>query len=54
MDKLAILAVALVPIPFILDEYGKPLSLRSPWAKEFMEDKVRAIGIDKTRSRSAS
>ncbi|KAE9993962.1 hypothetical protein EG327_002296 [Venturia inaequalis] len=35
---LAALACALVPIPFILEKYGKRLRLRSPWAREHMED----------------
>jgi hypothetical protein len=35
---LACLAIVLVPIPFILEKYGKQLRLRSPWAREHMED----------------
>lgn len=35
---LAGLACALIPIPFILERYGKRLRLRSPWAREHMED----------------
>ena len=35
---LAFLAVLLIPIPFILDRYGRALRLRSPWAKQHMDD----------------
>lgn len=35
---LAFLAVLLVPIPFILERYGRALRLRSPWAKQHMDD----------------
>ena len=35
---LAFLAVLLVPIPFILGRYGRALRLRSPWAKQHMDD----------------
>ena len=35
---LAFLAVLLVPIPFILEKYGRALRLRSPWAKQHMDD----------------
>ena len=35
---LAFLAVLLVPIPFILEKYGRALRLRSPWAREHMDD----------------
>ena len=35
---LAFLALLLVPIPFILAKYGRILRLRSPWAKQHMDD----------------
>jgi predicted ArsR family transcriptional regulator len=35
---LAFLAVLLIPIPFILERYGRALRLRSPWAKQHMDD----------------
>lgn len=35
---LAFLAILLVPIPFILDSYGRALRLRSPWAQQHMDD----------------
>ena len=35
---LGFLAVLLVPIPFILAKYGRALRLRSPWAKQHMDD----------------
>ena len=35
---LAFLAILLVPIPFILEKYGRALRLRSPWAREHMDD----------------
>lgn len=35
---LAFLAVLLVPIPFVLERYGRALRLRSPWAKQHMDD----------------
>ena len=35
---LAFLAVLLVPIPFILERYGRALRLRSPWARQHMDD----------------
>ena len=35
---LAFLAVLLVPIPFILERYGRALRLKSPWAKQHMDD----------------
>jgi hypothetical protein len=35
---LAGLACVLIPIPFILEKYGKQLRLKSPWAREHMED----------------
>ena len=35
---LAFLAVLLVPIPFILGKYGRALRLRSPWARQHMDD----------------
>lgn len=35
---LAFLAVLLVPISFILERYGRTLRLRSPWAKQHMDD----------------
>ena len=35
---LAFLAVLLVPISFILERYGRALRLRSPWAKQHMDD----------------
>lgn len=35
---LAFLAVLLIPIPFILEKYGRALRLRSSWAKQHMDD----------------
>ncbi|KAF7193531.1 Major facilitator superfamily multidrug transporter mdrA [Pseudocercospora fuligena] len=35
---LAFLALVMVPIPFILDKYGKRLRQRSPWAAQHMDD----------------
>lgn len=35
---LAGLAVLMVPIPFVLEKYGKRLRLRSPWASVHVED----------------
>jgi len=35
---LAFLAVVLVPIPFILEKYGERLRLKSPWAREQVEE----------------
>ena len=35
---LAFLALLLIPIPFILDRYGRALRLRSPWARQHMDD----------------
>lgn len=35
---LAFLALLLIPIPFILERYGRALRLRSPWAKQHMDD----------------
>ena len=35
---LAFLAVLLVPISFILERYGRALRLKSPWAKQYMDD----------------
>lgn len=35
---LAFLAILLVPIPFVLEKYGRELRLRSPWAKQHMDD----------------
>ena len=35
---LAFLAIVMVPIPFVLSRYGRALRLRSPWAKEHMDD----------------
>lgn len=32
------LACVLVPIPFIQEKYGRVLRLRSPWAREHMDD----------------
>lgn len=38
LSLLAFLAVLLVPIPFVLERYGRALRLRSPWAREHMDD----------------
>jgi len=35
---LACLACVLIPIPFVLEKYGKQLRTKSPWAREHMED----------------
>jgi len=35
---LAFLAVLLIPIPFILETYGRALRLKSPWARQHMDD----------------
>ena len=35
---LGFLALLLVPIPFVLSKYGRALRLRSPWAKQHMDD----------------
>ena len=35
---LAFLAMALMPIPFVLSRYGQRLRLKSPWAREHMDD----------------
>lgn len=35
---IAFLAIVLVPIPFILARYGRRLRLRSPFAREHMDD----------------
>ena len=35
---LAFLAILLIPIPFILERYGRALRLRSPWARQHMDD----------------
>ena len=41
---LAFLAILLVPIPFILERYGRALRLRSPWAKQHMDDLTEEEG----------
>lgn len=41
---LAFLAVLLVPIPFILERYGRALRLKSPWAKQHMDDLTEEEG----------
>ena len=41
---LGFLALLLVPIPFILSKYGRALRLRSPWAKQHMDDLTEAEG----------
>jgi hypothetical protein len=35
---LGFLALLLMPIPFILDKWGRRLRKRSPWAREHMDD----------------
>jgi hypothetical protein len=40
---LAFLAIVLVPIPFILDKYGRRLRHRSPWAREHMDDDLEPV-----------
>ncbi|KAL9104570.1 MAG: hypothetical protein Q9163_000492 [Psora crenata] len=35
---LAFLAMVMIPIPFVLSTYGRALRLRSPWAKQHMDD----------------
>lgn len=35
---LAVLALVLVPIPFILSQHGRVLREKSPWAREHMDD----------------
>lgn len=35
---LAFLAVLLIPIPFILAKYGRAIRMRSPWARQHMDD----------------
>ena len=37
-STLAFLAIFLVPIPFILERYGRSLRLRSSWAQQHMDD----------------
>jgi len=37
-STLAFLAIVLVPIPFVLERFGRKLRLRSPWAREHMDD----------------
>ncbi|KAM0795731.1 MFS multidrug transporter-like protein [Usnea florida] len=41
---LAFLAILLVPIPFILQRHGRALRLRSPWAKQHMDDLTEEEG----------
>lgn len=41
---LAFLAILLVPIPFILERHGRALRLRSPWAKQHMDDLTEEEG----------
>lgn len=41
---LAFLSCVLVPIPFILSKYGRALRMRSPWAKQHMDDLTEAEG----------
>ena len=35
---LGFLALLLIPIPFVLSRYGRALRLKSPWAREHMDD----------------
>ena len=35
---LAFLALVMIPIPFVLVKYGRTLRLKSPWAKQHMDD----------------
>lgn len=46
---LAFLAVLLVPIPFILERYGRALRFRSPWAKQHMDDLTEEEGSCKPK-----
>lgn len=39
---LGFLAVLLTPIPFILSKHGRALRVRSPWAKQHMDDLVES------------
>lgn len=41
---LAFLAILLVPIPFVLERYGRALRFRSPWAKQHMDDLTEEEG----------
>lgn len=41
---LAFLAILLIPIPFILERNGRALRLRSPWAKQHMDDLTEEEG----------
>ena len=35
---LGFLSLLLIPIPFVLSKYGRALRLRSPWARQHMDD----------------
>ncbi len=42
---LGFLALLLIPIPFVLDRYGRTLRMRSPWARQHMDDLVDEEGF---------
>lgn len=42
---LGFLALLLVPIPFILARYGRILRMRSPWARQHMDDRAVEEGF---------
>ena len=47
---LGFLALLMIPIPFALATYGRDSRLRSPWAKQHMDDLTEEEGADKVPS----
>ena len=53
LSILAFLALVMIPIPFVLVKYGRTLRLKSPWAKQHMDDLTEEEGPGKNSSEEA-
>ena len=53
LSILAFLALVMIPIPFVLARYGRALRLKSPWARQHMDDLTEEEGPGKTLSEEA-